>query len=134
MALSQQQPEKWLACDISQLDLLIIQIDGLHVAEDIVLIGAIGIDGKGDKHILGLVEGATENAEAAQALLDNLIERGLDPKLPRLFILDGAKALSKAVRATFGRQTLIKARNCRALPEEARCQRPPNIAQSLGAG
>jgi putative transposase len=42
-------------------------------------------------------------AAAAQAFLDNLIERGLDPKAPRLFILDGAKALSKAVRATFGR-------------------------------
>ena len=73
-----------------------------------MLIGAIGIDGRGDKHILGLVEGATENAAAAQALLDNLIERGLDPKVPRLFILDGAKALSKAVRAIFGRKTLIQ--------------------------
>ena len=108
VALSQQRLEEWLASDISKLDLLVIQIDGLHVAEDIVLIGAIGIDGKGDKHILGLVEGATENAAAVQALLDNLIERGLDPKVPRLFILDGAKALSKAVRATFGRQTLIQ--------------------------
>ena len=108
VALSQERLEEWLASDISQLDLLVIQIDGLRVAEDIVLIGAIGIDGKGDKHILGLVEGATENAAAAQALLDNLIERGLDPKVPRLFILDGAKALSKAVRATFGRQTLIQ--------------------------
>jgi putative transposase len=52
-------------------------------------------------------EGATENAAAVQALLDNLVERGLDPKVPRLFILDGAKALSKAVRATFGRHTPI---------------------------
>lgn len=71
----------------------------------------IGIDGNGEKHILGLVEGAIENAAAAHALLDNRIERRLDPKLPRLFILfilDGAKALSKAVRATFGRQTLIQ--------------------------
>ena len=108
VALSQERLEEWLASDISKLDLLIIQIDGLHVAEEIVLIGAIGIDGKGDKHILGLVEGATENAAAVQALLDNLIERGLDPKVPRLFILDGAKALSKAVRATFGRHTLIQ--------------------------
>jgi transposase-like protein len=108
VALSQQRLENWLASDISKLDLLVIQIDGLHVAEDIVLIGAIGIDGKGDKHILGLVEGATESAAATQALLDNLIERGLDPQVPRLFILDGAKALSKAVRATFGRQTLIQ--------------------------
>jgi transposase-like protein len=108
VALSQQRLEDWLASDISKLDLLVIQIDGLHVAEDIVLIGALGIDGNGDKHILGLVEGATESAAAAQALLDNLIERGLDPQVQRLFILDGAKALSKAVRATFGRQTLIQ--------------------------
>ncbi len=55
-----------------------------------------------------MIEGATESAAAAQALLDNLIDRGLDPKLPRLFILDGVKALSKAVRAKFGRQTLIQ--------------------------
>lgn len=83
---------------------------GLRTARDPArdMAGARGIDGKGDKHILGLVEGATENAAAVQVLLDNLIERGLDPKAPRLFILDGAKALSKAVRATFGRQTLIQ--------------------------
>jgi hypothetical protein len=49
---------------------------------------------------LMLIEGATENAAAPQALLDNLLERRLDPKTPRLFILDGAKAPSKAVRAT----------------------------------
>jgi hypothetical protein len=90
------------------LGVLVWTVDFVSTPEDIVLIGAIGIDGRGDKHILGLVEGATENAAAAQALLDNLIERGLDPKVPRLFILDGAKAISKAVRATFGRQTLIQ--------------------------
>jgi transposase-like protein len=44
----------------------------------------------------------------AQALLDNLIERGLDPKLCRLFIIDGAKALTKAIRKTFGRHTPIQ--------------------------
>lgn len=82
--------------DLSKLNLLVIQIDGPHVAEDIVLIGAIGIDGRGAKHVLGLVEGATENAAATQALLDNLDERGLDRAAPCLFILDGAMALSKA--------------------------------------
>jgi hypothetical protein len=61
------------------------------VAEDIVLIGAIGIDGKGDNHILGLVEGATENAAAAQALLDNLIQRGFDPKRESDGLHDGAQ-------------------------------------------
>ena len=44
----------------------------------------------------------------AQALLDNLIERGLDPKACRLFVIDGAKALSKAIRKTFGRHTPIQ--------------------------
>ena len=49
-----------------------------------------------------MVEGATENTVVVQALLDNLLARGLDPTLPRLFIVDGAKALSKAIRNTFG--------------------------------
>lgn len=71
-------------------------------------IGAIGIDGVGEKHPLGLVEGATENAAAVQAPIDNLIERGLDPKVWRLFIVDGAKALSKAIRASFGKAAAIQ--------------------------
>lgn len=108
VALSQERMEAWLKSDLTKLDLLVIQIDGLHVAEDIVLVGAIGIDANGEKHVLGLAEGATENAAAVQALLDNLLERGLDPTVPRLFILDGAKALSKAVKATFGRMTAIQ--------------------------
>ena len=61
---------------------------------------AIGVDGNGDKHVLAVVEGATENTVVVQALLDNLLARGLDPTLPRLFIVDGAKALSKAIRNT----------------------------------
>jgi hypothetical protein len=52
-----------------------------------------------------VIEGATENAAVTQALLDNLIERGLDPAVCRLFIIDGAKALTKAIRKTFGRHT-----------------------------
>ena len=52
--------------------------------------------------VLAVVEGATENTVVVQALIDNLLARGLDPTLPRLFIVDGAKALSKAIRNTFG--------------------------------
>ena len=69
---------------------------------------AIGIDSTGAKHPLGLLEGATENGAVVQALFDNLIERGLDPKLCRLFIVDGSKALIKAIRRTFGRHTPIQ--------------------------
>ena len=94
--------------DLSQLDLLVIQIDGMHIGNDLVLVAALGIDGEGNKHPLGLVEGATENAAVVQALIDNLIERGLDPQVCRLFIVDGAKALTKAIRASFGRHTPIQ--------------------------
>jgi putative transposase len=71
-------------------------------------VGALGIDGEGNKHPLSLVEGATENAAVVQALIDNLIERGLDPRVCRLFIVDGAKALTKVLRSTFGRHTPIQ--------------------------
>jgi transposase-like protein len=106
--LSQQKLDAWLETPLGALDIVAIQIDGLHMGDDLVLLGAIGIDLSGEKHVLGLMEGATENAAAAQALLDDLIRRGLDPKVPRLFILDGAKALSKAVKQTFGRTTAIQ--------------------------
>jgi len=108
VALSTERLAEWMASDLSKLDLLVIQIDGLHIGNDLVLVAALGIDGAGKKHPLGLVEGATENAAVVQTLIDNLIERGLDPKLPRLFIIDGAKALSKVIRSTFGRHTPIQ--------------------------
>ena len=100
--------KRWMAADLSNLDLLIIQIDGIHIDEDLMLLAAVGIDGNGDKHPLGVIEGATENTAVVQALLDNLVGRGLDPAVCRLFIIDGAKALSKAIRNTFGRHTPIQ--------------------------
>jgi putative transposase len=125
VALSSEKLDAFMGADLSKLDLVVIQIDGLHVRDDLVLVAAIGIDGDGGKHPLALVEGATENTATVQALLDNLVERGLDPQVSRLFIVDGAKALSKAIRATFGKDSLIqrcqihKARNIMdRLPKE----------------
>jgi putative transposase len=63
-----------------------------------MLVAAVGIDAEGTKHPLGVIEGATENAATVRALLDNLIGRGLDPAVCRWFIVDGARALSKAIR------------------------------------
>ena len=108
VALSAERMKEWMASDLSKLDLLIIQIDGVHIEEDLMLLAAVGIDGDGGKHPLGVIEGATENAAVAQALLDNLVGRGLDPTVCRLFIIDGAKALTKAIRNTFGRNTPIQ--------------------------
>jgi len=108
VALSAARMKQWMESRLDDLDLLVIQIDGLHMDEDMILVAAIGVDAKGDKHPLGLIEGATENATTVQALIDNLVERGLDPSAPRLFIIDGSKALSKAIRRTFGRDTAIQ--------------------------
>jgi transposase-like protein len=122
VALSAERMRQWMTGDLSQLDLLAIQIDGMRVTGELTLLAAIGIDGEGAKHPLGLLEGATENTAVVQALLDNLIQRGLDPKLCRLFIVDGSKALIKAIRRTFGRHTPIQ-----------RCQihKARNIAERL---
>ncbi len=108
VALSAERMAAWMGSDLSRLDLVVIQIDGLHIGNDLVLVGALGIDGKGNKHPLGLVEGATENAAVVQALIDNLVKRCLDPKVCRLFIVDSAKALTKVIRATLGRHAPIQ--------------------------
>jgi len=83
-----------MAADLSKLDLLVIQSDGIHIREDLVLLAAVGVDGEGEKHPLAVMEGATESAAVCQALLDNLTGRGLDPQIYRLFVIDGSKALA----------------------------------------
>ena len=77
--LTQAKLDEWMASDLSELELVAIQIDGLHLDEHLLIIGAVGIEASGQKHPLGVVEGATENAATVQALLDNRIERGVDP-------------------------------------------------------
>ena len=65
VALSRKKMKAWLASDLSELDLLVIQIDGLHVG-DHVLVAVIGVDGNGDKHVLAVVE-ATSGRRAVRA-------------------------------------------------------------------
>ena len=108
VALSAEKMKAWMAADLSGLDLLVIQIDGIHIDHDLILLAAVGVDGNGDKHPLGVMEGASENAAVCQALIDNLVGRGLDPGVCRLFIIDGSRALLKAIRASFGRNTPIQ--------------------------
>ena len=112
--------------DLRQLRVVALLIDGVHFGEHVVL-AAVGVDEHGDKHVLGLREGATENAAAVRALLADLVERGLDPNRALLIVIDGAKALHKAVVEVFGAHGLIqrcrehKKRNVTdALPERHR--------------
>jgi putative transposase len=84
-----------------QVDLLAIYIDGIVIGDHNV-IAAIGIDANGYKHVLGLSEGATENATVVRSLLTRLVEHGITPGVKRLFIIDGSKALRAAIEAVFG--------------------------------
>ncbi len=114
-----------LAADLSQLDLVALMIDGVHFAESCCVV-ALGIDIEGTKHPLALVEGSTENTTLVTDLLVGLRERGLDVTGPVLVVIDGSKALSRAVRDVFDapvvqRCQLHKIRNVRdKLPERLR--------------
>ena len=83
------------------VDILIVYIDGIVLGKHHV-IAAVGVDIEGRKHILGLADGATENAAVAKGLLEDLVERGLKPDRRRLFVIDGSKALRSAIDAVFG--------------------------------
>jgi putative transposase len=98
---SAQELERLAARRFDELELLSIYLDGLVFGEHHVL-GAVGVDAQGHKHVLGLVEGASENAASATALLEDLVERGVDPKRRYLFVIDGSKALRAAINRVFG--------------------------------
>jgi transposase-like protein len=68
----------------------------------------VGIDLQGQKHVLGLWHGATENATVVKTLLEDLVSRGLDSERKMLIVIDGAKALRKAVKMIFGEQALVQ--------------------------
>lgn len=93
--------------DLSGLRLAVLMIDGIHF-DDHVVLAALGIDEGGHKHVLGLWEGATENARACKGLLEDLISRGLGSERALLVVIDGAKALYKAAKDVFGDRALIQ--------------------------
>lgn len=105
--LSQEQLDDWLGRRLDDLDLPVVMIDGIGFGDRVVLL-ALGIDARGDKHVLGLREGSTEATRVVASLLADLIDRGLDADRMRLWVIDGAKALRKAVVQTFGAKALIQ--------------------------
>ena len=107
VALSAKRFSEWLSRSLAGLDLPVVLVDGIHFRERVLLV-ALGIDSEGHKHVLGLCEGSTENVTVLKALLADLIERGLDPEHPRLWVIDGAKALRRALREFFGQTVLVQ--------------------------
>jgi transposase-like protein len=86
---------------LDDVRLAVMMIDGIDLGERTNVV-ALGITTEGVKIPLGLWEGSTENAAVAAALLSDLLERGLDPEQGILFVIDGARALRKAIRTVFG--------------------------------
>lgn len=98
--------EDLLGRSLAEIDLLVLMMDGVAVGDHTILI-ALGIDRSGQKHVLGLREGSTENAAVATALLNDLRERGLVLGAC-LAVLDGGKGIRKAVVDVLGEATPIQ--------------------------
>src|SRR5437867_8898874 len=88
-------------------DLVALLIDGQYFRKECLVV-ALGVDKEGQKHVLGLWHGATENSTLVRELLADLRERGLNTEVAILVVLDGAKALYKGVREVFGERALIQ--------------------------
>lgn len=125
---SEAEVEALLARRFDELKLLVIYIDGL-IFGDYTMIGAVGVDSEGIKHVLGIREGATENSTVITELLEDIVSRGVDPKRKMLFVIDGSKALRAAINAVFGADQPVQ--RCRAhklrnvldyLPKDQRAQ------------
>jgi putative transposase len=86
---------------------LVVFLDGFGMSEHL-LVGALGVAADGTKVPLGVVEGTTENKAVCTRLVSDLAERGLDAAKGVLFVVDGGKALDKAIRAVFGPKALIQ--------------------------
>jgi transposase-like protein len=134
VAVTAARLEALLGKPLQGIEWVAVLIDGLRFGGHVILV-ALGIDAQGTKHLLGLREGATENATVCKDLLVDLLERGLPDDRHLLFVLDGAKALRKAVSEVFAERALVqrcqvhKQRNVTDyLPDQVR----PRIASALG--
>jgi transposase-like protein len=132
---------RFKACSARQLQLLLrrpvpadlvaLIIDGQHFARHCVTV-AMGIDQKGHKHVLGLWHGATENATVGTSLLEDLQARGLNPTEHILAVLDGSKALRKAVQTVLGDRAVVQ--RCRVHKQRNVVEHLPKEKQGQAVG
>src|SRR5579883_2158235 len=104
---SAAQLKKLCERKLNALDLVAILIDGIHFGQQ-VLVVALGIATSGQKHVLGVWQGATENTAVVKDLLEDLVARGLNPERRYLFVIDGAKALRAAIERVFGNRAEVQ--------------------------
>jgi putative transposase len=96
--------------DLSQIDFVAMYVDGVIVAKHHI-IAAVGVDAQGNKHVLGLAPGSSENAKVVKDLLSDLALRGIDLNVPRLWVIDGSKALRSGIEQLCGKDA--KVQRCR---------------------
>jgi len=106
-ARTAEQARAFLSRPLDALDLPVVLVDGTGLGDHVLLV-ALGIDGSGKKHVLGVSIGTTENEQVCRSLFRNLIERGLVTERARLFVIDGGKGIRKAIRTTFGAWAVIQ--------------------------
>ena len=92
---------------LDELELLILYLDGVIFGEHHVLV-AVGVDAAGEKHVLGIAEGASENPVVARGLLEDIVRRGVRTDRKYLFVIDGSKALRAAIDAVFGAENPVQ--------------------------
>jgi putative transposase len=107
VALTSAQLTTWLGRPLDDLDVRIVFLDGLHFRDHVVLL-ALGVDAQGQKHVLALREGTTENATVCKGLVADLRDRGLDLERAVLFVIDGGTGLRKAIRETGGPTAVVQ--------------------------
>jgi len=134
--LKQLQERRW-----DQIEILVIYIDCQRFASHHIL-SAVGVDTGGNKHILGIEPGATENAAAVKRLLTRLRDQGLPTDRKYLFIIDGAKALRAAIEEIFGTEQPVQRCRNHIAGRDPRCPEGWNVPSraspyepgSLGSG
>lgn len=105
-----QSAQAWaqlMSRDLSQTDWVAIYVDGIIVASHHI-IAAVGVDAQGDKHVLGLAPGSSENAKVVKDLLGGLAQRGIDLNIPRLWVIDGSKALRSGIDQLCGKDACVQ--------------------------
>jgi transposase-like protein len=138
VAATETALEQLMTHRLDDLDLVALMIDGVHFGEHTCVV-ALGIDIEGTKHPLAIEEGSTENATLVTDLITGLRERGLDVTRPILAVLDGAKALSRAVKDVFDKPLIQrcqqhKIKNVRdKLPERLRTVAERRMRQAYHA-
>lgn len=98
---SEEEYRKLLERRLDDLKLMVIHIDGLVYGDDHIIV-AVGVDNGGYKQVLGIKIGSTENSTVVKELLEDMVERGIKPGMKRLFVIDGSKALRKAIDEVYG--------------------------------